>query len=79
VKEKVWLADRFQLNRLLTLLLHELAPTAAKSRHLDLSPGNARYQGLSDRVKVLLLERIHGAAAPEAIFFENYFLYKNAF
>lgn len=30
---------------------------------IDLS-GN-RYNGLSDRVKVLLLERLHGSAAPE--------------
>ncbi len=30
---------------------------------LDLT--GARYYALSDRVKVLLLERLHGAAAPE--------------
>ena len=60
--EKVWLADRFQLNRLLALLLRELRP----SHKLDLS--GPRYAGLSDRVKVLLLERMHGSPAPEATF-----------
>lgn len=59
--EKVWLADRYKLNRLLSLLLREL-----KANHkLDLS--GARYHGLSDRVKVLLLERMHGSSAPEVI------------
>uniref|UniRef100_A0A183CDJ3 BTB domain-containing protein n=1 Tax=Globodera pallida TaxID=36090 RepID=A0A183CDJ3_GLOPA len=60
--EKVWLADRFQLNRLLSLLLRELRPSVHK---LDLS--GPRYAGLSDRVKVLLLERMHGSPAPEEL------------
>lgn len=59
--EKVWLADRYKLNRLLSLLLRELKP----NNKLDLS--GARYNGLSDRVKVLLLERMHGSGAPEAL------------
>lgn len=60
--EKVWLADRYQLNRLLALLLRELRPNSHK---LDLS--GPRYAGLSDRVKVLLLERMHGSPAPEEL------------
>lgn len=56
--EKVWLADRYQLNRLLALLLRELRP----NHKLDLT--GTRYYGLSDRVKVLLLERMHGSPAP---------------
>lgn len=59
--EKVWLADRYKLNRLLSLLLRELKP----NHKLDLS--GALYNGLSDRVKVLLLERMHGSGAPEAL------------
>ncbi|KAL3072625.1 hypothetical protein niasHS_017599 [Heterodera schachtii] len=60
--EKIWLADRFQLNRLLALLLRELRPSVHK---LDLC--GPRYTGLSDRVKVLLLERMHGSPAPEEL------------
>lgn len=59
--EKVWLADRYQLNRLLALLLRELRPT----HKLDLT--GSRYYGLSDRVKVLLLERMHGSPPPEVV------------
>ncbi|KAI1730303.1 BTB/POZ domain-containing protein [Ditylenchus destructor] len=59
--EKVWLADRYQLNRLLSLLLRELKP----NHKLDLS--GSRYYGLSDRVKVLLLERMHGSQPPEEL------------
>uniref|UniRef100_A0A7E4ZY96 BTB domain-containing protein n=1 Tax=Panagrellus redivivus TaxID=6233 RepID=A0A7E4ZY96_PANRE len=59
--EKVWLADRYQLNRLLALLLRELKP----NHKLDLT--GTRYYGLSDRVKVLLLERMHGSPAPDEI------------
>lgn len=69
--EKVWLADRYKLNRLLALLLRELRP----NHKLDLS--GARYHGLSDRVKVLLLERMHGSPPPEvgfAIFYVPSFL-----
>ena len=58
--EKVWLADRYQLNRLLSLLLRELRPPGHK---IDLS--GSRYHGLSDRVKVMLLERIQGSQPPE--------------
>ena len=58
--EKLWLADRFQLNRLLSLLLKELRPNTHK---LDLS--GPRYSSLSDRVKVFLLERMHGSPPPE--------------
>lgn len=57
--EKVWLADRYQLDRLLALLLRELRP----NHKLDLT--GTRYYGLSDRVKVLLLERMHGSPAPD--------------
>lgn len=60
--EKVWLADRYKLNRLLTLLLRELKP----SHKLDLT--GPRYYSLSDRVKVLLLERMHGSPPPEVKF-----------
>uniref|UniRef100_A0A915MP25 BTB domain-containing protein n=1 Tax=Meloidogyne javanica TaxID=6303 RepID=A0A915MP25_MELJA len=42
--EKLWLADRFQLSRLLALLLKELRPNTHK---LDLS--GPRYSSLSDR------------------------------
>uniref|UniRef100_A0A0N5A882 BTB domain-containing protein n=1 Tax=Syphacia muris TaxID=451379 RepID=A0A0N5A882_9BILA len=59
--EKVWLADRYKLNRLLVLCLREMQPNSK----LDLS--GTRYYGLSDRVKVLLLERLHGAPAPEEL------------
>ncbi|CAD5227706.1 unnamed protein product [Bursaphelenchus okinawaensis] len=59
--EKVWLADRYKLNRLLALLLRELKP----SHRLDLS--GTRYYGLSDRVKVLLLERMHGSPPPDEL------------
>uniref|UniRef100_A0A0K0EWS8 BTB domain-containing protein n=1 Tax=Strongyloides venezuelensis TaxID=75913 RepID=A0A0K0EWS8_STRVS len=59
--EKIWLADRYKLNRLLGLLIKEMRPNSK----VDLS--GSRYYGLSDRVKVLLLERLHGAAAPEDI------------
>nr|CAD2172343.1 unnamed protein product [Meloidogyne enterolobii] len=60
--EKLWLADRYQLSRLLALLLKELRPNTHK---LDLS--GPRYSSLSDRVKVLLLERMHGSPAPEEL------------
>uniref|UniRef100_A0A1I8BIN8 BTB domain-containing protein n=1 Tax=Meloidogyne hapla TaxID=6305 RepID=A0A1I8BIN8_MELHA len=60
--EKLWLADRFQLNRLLALLLKELRPNTHK---LDLS--GPRYSSLSDRVKVFLLERMHGSPPPEEL------------
>ncbi|KAI6205247.1 hypothetical protein M3Y94_00771000 [Aphelenchoides besseyi] len=59
--EKVWLADRYKLNRLLALMLRELKP----SHRLDLS--GTRYYGLSDRVKVLLLERMHGSSPPDEL------------
>lgn len=59
--EKVWLADRYKLNRLLVLMLRELKP----NHRLDLS--GTRYYGLSDRVKVLLLERMHGSPHPDVI------------
>ncbi|KAK6104560.1 BTB/POZ domain family protein [Brugia pahangi] len=57
--EKVWLADRYKLNRLLVLCLREMRPNSK----IDLT--GSRYYGLSDRVKVLLLERLHGSSAPE--------------
>lgn len=59
--EKVWIADRYKLNRLLVLCLREMRPNSK----VDLN--GSRYYALSDRVKVLLLERLHGAAAPEEI------------
>jgi hypothetical protein len=59
--EKVWLADRYKLNRLLALMLRELRP----NHRLDLS--GTRYYGLSDRVKVLLLERMHGSPPPDEL------------
>ncbi|PAV56768.1 hypothetical protein WR25_05026 isoform C [Diploscapter pachys] len=59
--EKVWLADRYKLNRLLILCLREMRP------HSKIDLNGSRYYALSDRVKVLLLERLHGAAAPEEI------------
>ncbi|CAJ0959659.1 unnamed protein product, partial [Mesorhabditis belari] len=59
--EKVWIADRYKLNRLLVLCLREMRPNSK----IDLS--GSRYYALSDRVKVLLLERLHGAPAPEEI------------
>uniref|UniRef100_A0AC35U5S0 BTB/POZ domain-containing protein n=1 Tax=Rhabditophanes sp. KR3021 TaxID=114890 RepID=A0AC35U5S0_9BILA len=59
--EKVWLADRYKLNRLLGLLIKEMKP----NNKVDLS--GTRYYGLSDRVKVLLLERLHGASPPDDI------------
>ncbi|MFH4983940.1 hypothetical protein AB6A40_010649 [Gnathostoma spinigerum] len=61
--EKVWLADRYKLNRLLVLCLRELKPNAK----IDLT--GTRYYGLSDRVKVLILERLHGSPAPEVIIY----------
>ncbi|KAK5968826.1 BTB/POZ domain and BTB/POZ fold domain and BTB/POZ domain-containing protein, partial [Trichostrongylus colubriformis] len=59
--EKVWIADRYKLNRLLILCLREMRPNSK----VDLT--GSRYYALSDRVKVLLLERLHGAPAPEEI------------
>ncbi|CAI2347296.1 unnamed protein product [Caenorhabditis sp. 36 PRJEB53466] len=59
--EKVWIADRYKLNRLLVLCLRDMRPNSK----VDLN--GTRYYALSDRVKVLLLERLHGAAAPEEI------------
>ncbi|VDO74976.1 unnamed protein product, partial [Haemonchus placei] len=59
--EKVWIADRYKLNRLLILCLREMRPNSK----IDLT--GSRYYALSDRVKVLLLERLHGAPAPEEI------------
>ena len=52
---------RYKLNRLLVLCLRDMKPNSK----LDLS--GTRYYGLSDRVKVLLLERLHGAPAPEVV------------
>ncbi|KHN71419.1 hypothetical protein Tcan_02284, partial [Toxocara canis] len=60
--EKVWLADRYKLNRLLVLCLREMKPNSK----IDLT--GTRYYGLSDRVKVLILERLHGSMAPEVSF-----------
>lgn len=57
--EKLWLADRYSLHRLLVLCLREVR---ANSK-VDIT--GPRYYGLSDRVKVLLLERLHGSLAPE--------------
>ncbi|CAI4227466.1 unnamed protein product [Auanema sp. JU1783] len=59
--EKVWIADRYKLNRLLVLCLREMRP------HSKVDLTGSRYYALSDRVKVLLLERLHGAPAPEEI------------
>ncbi|KAK0396036.1 hypothetical protein QR680_001538 [Steinernema hermaphroditum] len=59
--EKIWLADRYKLDRLLVLCLREIRP----NHRFDLS--GSRYHALSDRVKVFLLERLHGNNAPEEI------------
>ncbi|KAF8363995.1 hypothetical protein PRIPAC_90918, partial [Pristionchus pacificus] len=59
--EKVWIADRYKLNRLLALCLREMRPNAK----IDMN--GAKYYALSDRVKVLLLERLHGSPPPEEI------------
>ncbi|PIO66389.1 BTB/POZ domain protein, partial [Teladorsagia circumcincta] len=53
---------RYKLNRLLILCLREMRPNSK----VDLT--GSRYYALSDRVKVLLLERLHGAPAPEVPF-----------
>ncbi|TMS35731.1 hypothetical protein L596_003065 [Steinernema carpocapsae] len=57
--EKIWLADRYKLDRLLVLCLREIRP----NHRFDLT--GSRYHALSDRVKVFLLERLHGNTAPE--------------
>uniref|UniRef100_A0A914ZXR2 BTB domain-containing protein n=1 Tax=Parascaris univalens TaxID=6257 RepID=A0A914ZXR2_PARUN len=49
----------YKLNRLLVLCLREMRPNSK----IDLT--GTRYYGLSDRVKVLILERLHGSVAPE--------------
>ncbi|TMS35732.1 hypothetical protein L596_003065 [Steinernema carpocapsae] len=59
--EKIWLADRYKLDRLLVLCLREIRP----NHRFDLT--GSRYHALSDRVKVFLLERLHGNTAPEEI------------
>ncbi|KIH67566.1 hypothetical protein ANCDUO_02101 [Ancylostoma duodenale] len=51
----------YKLNRLLILCLREMRPNSK----VDLT--GSRYYALSDRVKVLLLERLHGAPAPEVV------------
>lgn len=57
--ERLWLADRYRLQRLLIQCLRELRP------HSKLDLSGPKYYSLSDRVKVQLLERLQGAQAPE--------------
>lgn len=67
---KVIINFRYKLNRLLVLCLREMKPNSK----IDLS--GSRYYGLSDRVKVLLLERLHGSSAPEVSeIFSQFFSY----
>jgi hypothetical protein len=68
ILEKLWLGDRYGMKRLVQQCLVEIRPQSK----IDIS--GPKYYTLSDRIKVQVLERIHGAKAPDVCFAIQTFL-----